>query len=53
MKEEKGTGAEAESQSQLVAKEDNEGNFWDTSCMGMRITSRSYVVSVKRGNYST
>lgn len=25
MKEEKGTGAEAESQSQLVAKEDNKG----------------------------
>ena len=31
MKEEKGTGAEAESQSQLVAKEDNKGNFWATS----------------------
>lgn len=31
MKEEKGTGAEAESLSQLVAKEDNKGNFWATS----------------------
>jgi len=27
MKEEKGTGAEAESQSQLVAKEDNKGKI--------------------------
>ena len=27
MKEEKGTGAEAESQSQLVAKEDNKGEI--------------------------
>ena len=27
MKEEKGTGAEAESQSQLVAKEDNKGRI--------------------------
>ncbi len=28
MKEEKGAGAEAESQSQLVAKEDNKGKNW-------------------------
>lgn len=51
MKEEKGTGAEAESQSQLVAKEDNKGNFWDTSwaCV-VQIVLMSFPL---RENYRT
>ena len=53
MKEEKGTGAEAESQSQLVAKEDNKGNIWDTSWACVVQVVFSYVVSDKIGSYRT
>lgn len=43
MKEEKGTGAEAESQSQLVAKEDNKGEI-EWSFFGASVCKEGVVL---------
>jgi len=42
MKEERGTGAEAESQSQLVAKEDNKGEI-DSNKLQARLNCTSQI----------
>lgn len=53
MKEEKGTGAEAESQSQLVAKEDNKGMIeqcffrWSLVCKERVVMDSVSFVQVK------